>query len=145
MNQIKNLLSKIWGKESADFAVGRHDIDEVLVVRVRGSVERHADQLVSPTVSIPLVSTLALFWEKSGLNRDEALSLLKEAITEAMDDKVNEDAAIQQRIDDVQDAISAIRNDLINQLPKMKRSGRLDTKNLVVNVTSVGVTAEAAA
>lgn len=144
MNQIKNLLSKVWGKESADFSVGRHDIDEVLVVRVRGSVERHSDQLVSPTVSIPLVSTLALFWEKAGLNRDEALALLREAIVEAMDDKVNEDAAIQQRIDDVQEAITAIRKDLIDQLPKMKRSGRLDTKNLVVSITPVGVTSEAA-
>ena len=145
MNQIKNLLSKVWGKESADFSVGRHDIDEVLVVRVRGSVERHSDQLVSPTVSIPLVSTLALFWEKARLNRDEAIALLREAIVEAMDDKVNEDAAIQQRIDDVQEAITAIRKDLIDQLPKMKRSGRLDTKNLVVSVTPVGVAAEAAA
>lgn len=145
MNQIKNLLSKVWGKESAEFTVGRHEIDEVLVVRVRGSVERFTDQLVSPTVSIPLVSTLALFWSKAGLNRDEALSLLREAITEAMDDKVNEDAAIQKRIDDVQEAISAIRKDLIDQLPKMKRSGRLVTKDLDIAVTSVGFAEEIAA
>lgn len=138
MHEIKNLIAKVWGKEKADFGVGRHEIDEVLVVRVRGSVEKHTDQLVSPTVSIPLVSTLALFWEKAGLNRDEALSLLREAITEAMDDKVNEDAAIQQRIDDVLLAISKIRTELIDQLPKMKRSGRLVTKDLDIAVTSVG-------
>lgn len=145
MNQIKNLLSKVWGKESAEFTVGRHEIDEVLVVRVRGSVEKFTDQFVSPTVSIPLVSTLALFWSKAGLNRDEALSLPREAITEAMDDKVNEDAAIQRRIDDVQEAISAIRKDLIDQLPKMKRSGRLVTKDLDIAVTSVGFAEEIAA
>ena len=138
MNQIKNLIAKVWGKEKADFEVGRHEVGEVLVVHVRGSVEKHADQLVSPTVSIPLVSTLALFWEKAGLNRDEALSLLREAITEAMDDKVNEDAAIQKRIDDVQEAISAVRKDLIDHLPKMKRSGRLVTKDLDIAVTPVG-------
>ena len=145
MNEIKNLIAKVWGKEKADFGVGRHEIDEVLVVRVRGSVEKHTDQLVSPTVSIPLVSTLALFWEKAGLNRDEALALLREAITEAMDDKVNEDAAIQNRIDDVQEAISAIRKDLIDQLPKMKRSGRLVTKDLEIAVTPVGFAEEVAA
>lgn len=145
MNEIKNLIAKVWGKEKADFGVGRHEIDEVLVVRVRGSVEKHTDQLVSPTVSIPLVSTLALFWSKAGLNRDEALSLLREAITEAMDDKVNEDAAIQKRIDDVQEAISAVRSELIDQLPKMKRSGRLVTKDLDVSVTPVGMATEAAA
>ena len=145
MNEIKNLIAKVWGKEKADFGVGRHEIDEVLVVRVRGSVEKHTDQLVSPTVSIPLVSTLALFWEKAGLNRDEALSLLREAITEAMDDKVNEDASIQARIDDVQSAIAHIRQNLIDQLPKMKRSGRLVTKDLDVSVTPVGMATEAAA
>ncbi len=145
MNEIKNLIAKVWGKEKADFGVGRHEIDEVLVVRVRGSVEKHTDQMVSPTVSIPLVSTLALFWDKAGLNRDEALSLLREAITEAMDDKVNEDAAIQKRIDDVQEAISAVRSELIDQLPKMTRSGRLVTKDLDVSVTPVGMATEAAA
>lgn len=100
---------------------------------------------MSPTVSIPLVSTLALFWEKSGLNRDEAISLLREAITEAMDDRVNEDAAIQARIDDVQAAITAVRSELIDQLPKMKRAGRLVTKDLDIAGTSVGVADEVAA
>jgi hypothetical protein len=145
MNEIKNLIAKVWGKEKADFGVGHHEIDEVLVVRVRGSVEKMSDQLISPTVSIPLVSTLALFWDKAGLNRDEALTLLREAITEAMDDKVNEDAAIQRRIDDVQEAISAVRKSLLDQLPKMKRSGRLVTKDLDVSVTPVGMATEAAA
>ena len=144
-NTIKSLIAKVWNKENADFAVGRHEIDEVFVVRMKGSVEKMSDQLISSTVSIPLVSTLALFWSKAGLNRDEAMSLLREAITEAMDDKVNEDAAIQQRIDDVQEAISAVRSELIDQLPKMKRAGRLITKDLDVAVTSVGFAEEVAA
>lgn len=142
---IKSLIAKVWKSETADIAVGRHEIDEVLVVRVQGSVEKHSDQLVSPTVSIPLVSTLALFWDKAGLNRDEAISLLREAITEAMDDRVNEDAAIQARIDDVQEAITAVRSELIDQLPKMKRAGRLVTKDLSVSVTPVGIADEVAA
>lgn len=144
-NTIKSLIAKVWNKENADFNVGRHEIDEVFVVRMRGSVEKMSDQLISPTVSIPLVSTLALFWEKAGLNRDEAINLLREAITEAMDDKVNEDAAIQARIEDVQQAISAIRKDLLDFLPKMKRSGRLVTKDLDIAVTSVGFAEEIAA
>jgi hypothetical protein len=144
-NTIKSLIAKVWNKENADFNVGRHEIDEVFVVRMRGSVEKMSDQLISPTVSIPLVSTLALFWEKAGLNRDEAINLLREAITEAMDDKVNEDKAIQARIDDVQEAIRVIRQNLIETLPKMKRSGRLVTKDLDIAVTSVGFAEEVAA
>lgn len=142
---IKSLIAKAWKNESADLTIGRHQFDEVLLVRIRGSVEKHGDQLVSPTVSIPLVSTLALFWDKAGLNRDQALMLLREAITEAMDDRVNEDTAIQQRIDDVQEAITAVRTELIDKLPKMKRAGRIVTSELKVSVTPVGIADEVAA
>lgn len=142
---IKSLIAKAWKNESADLTVGRHQFDEVLLVRIKGSVEKHGDQMVRPTVSIPLVSTLALFWDKAGLNRDQALMLLREAITEAMDDRVNEDTAIQQRIDDVQEAITAVRTELIDKLPKMKRAGRIVTSELKVSVTPVGIADEVAA
>lgn len=36
---IKSLIAKVWKNETTDFTVGRHDIDEVLVIHVRGSVE----------------------------------------------------------------------------------------------------------
>jgi hypothetical protein len=38
---------------------------------------------VSP-VSIPLIAALALFWEKAGIVRDHALSMLRDALREAM-------------------------------------------------------------
>ena len=133
-NEVKTLLAKKWKNESTEFEVGRHYIDEEIVVRVQGSVEKRADQLVSPTVSIPLIPTLALFWEKAGITRDHALNMLREAITEAMDDGVSEDANIQDRIGDVTTAITAIRKELIDKLPKMKRAGRLDLSDLEVEV-----------
>jgi hypothetical protein len=66
LNQIKALLAKKWKNEAATLEPGHHAVDEVLVIRVTGSVERKDDQLVAPTVSIPLLPTLALFWEKAG-------------------------------------------------------------------------------
>lgn len=133
----KALLTKAWKIEEIDLGVGRHYFDEQFVVRVSGSVEKHEDQLVAPTVSIPLVTTLALFFDKCGVTRDHALSMLREAITEAMDDGVNEDAKIKQRIGDVEKAIKAVKDELIAKLPKMKRSGRVVTKDLEVTVTPV--------
>lgn len=50
-NEVKTLLAKKWKNESTEFEVGRHYIDEEIVVRVQGSVEKRADQLVSPTVT----------------------------------------------------------------------------------------------
>ena len=41
---------------------------------------------------------------------------------------------IQSHIKDVDAAIKAVRTDLINQLPKMRRSGKVITKDLAVTV-----------
>ena len=134
---IKALIAKAWKNESADLASGTHYFDEEFVVRISGMVEKQDDQLVSPTVSIPLIPVLALFWEKAGISRDHALKILREAITEAMDNGVNEDRHIKERINDVNKAITAIRKKLIDQLPTMQRAGRTVTKDLKVTVTPV--------
>ena len=76
----KALLAKAWKNEAVDLEPGRHVFDEVMMVRVSGTVERQVDPLVAPTVSIPLILTLPLFWEKSRIARDHALQVLREAI-----------------------------------------------------------------
>ena len=76
-DNIKSLLAKCWKNEPVDLEPGRHFFDEVLMVRVSGTVEKQAEQLVAPTVSIPLILTLALFWEKCGVTRDRALQMLR--------------------------------------------------------------------
>jgi hypothetical protein len=141
---IKALLAKKWKDEEADLTPGTHFIDEEFVVRVSGTVEKEDDQLVTPTVSVPLISVLALFWERVGIGRDEAMALLREAIIEAMDQGVGEDAHIKSRIDDVNSAIKAVREDLLAELPKMPRSGRTITKGLRITVSPLAATAEAA-
>ena len=133
---LKGLLAKCWKDEPIDLEPGRYFCDEVLTVRVSGTVEKREDEFVAPTVSIPLIPTLALFWEKCGVTRDHALRMLREAVTEAMLDGVKEDAHIQSRIKDVEAAVAEIRSELINRLPKMRRSGKLITKGLTVTVTA---------
>ena len=133
---VKGLLAKCWKDEPIDLEPGRHFRDEVLTVRVTGTVEKREDEFFAPTVSIPLIPTLALFWEKCGITRDHALRMLREAVTEAMLDGVKEDAHIQSRVKDVDAAIKTVRSELIERLPKMRRSGRVITKGLTVTVTS---------
>lgn len=133
----KALLAKSWKNEAADLPVGRHEVNETLIVRVRGEIEKHDDQMIAPTVSIPLVSVLAYFWERAGIERDSAMSMLREAITEAMTDGRKEDATVLKRIEDVEAAIKAVKTDLIATLPKMPRVGRLDTKNLSIDVLAL--------
>ena len=134
---IRSLVAKKWKDETADLAVGRHRIDEQIVLRIKGTVEKFEDQMVAPTVSIPLVPTLALFWEKCGIAKHEAMSILKEAISDAMQAGVQENPKIKAQIDDVETAIEAVRKDLIAHLPKMARAGRLVTKDLSISVLLV--------
>lgn len=143
-SQLKALLVKAWKKESLELNEGRHYYDDVLVVRLTGSVEKHSDQMVNPTVSIPLVPTMALLLEKCGVNKDESLQLLREAITEAMTERVKEDTHILQCIDDVQAAISLVKKDLIDQLPKMHRTGKVDCRDLEVAVIPMSAVDELA-
>ncbi len=131
---IRGLIAKAWKDETIDLEPGRYFCDEVLTVRVTGTVEKKDDDFAAPTVSIPLIPTLALFWEKCGITREHALRMLRESITEAMLDGVKEDDHIQSHIKDVDAAIKAVRTDLINQLPKMRRSGKVITKDLAVTV-----------
>jgi hypothetical protein len=135
-NLMMGLLAKCWKDEPIDLEPGRYYCDEVLTVRVSGTVEKKDDEFVAPTISIPLIPTLALFWEKCGVTRDHALRMLREAVTEAMLDGVKEDNQIQSRIKDVDAAIKAVRTELINRLPKMRRAGKLITKELTVTVSS---------
>ena len=130
----KALLAKCWKNEDADLAPGRHCIDEEFVVRVNGTVEKCDDEMVAPTVSIPLIAVLALFWEKCGIVREHALTMLRQALQETMSAKIKEDASITKHINDIEAAVKAIRQDLIASLPKMHREGKLLIEGLQVEV-----------
>jgi hypothetical protein len=135
----KALLAKAWKNEDADLLPGRQYVDEEFVVRVTGSVEKLDDEMVAPTVSIPLITALALFWEKAGIVRDAALKMLRESLAEAMTAKVKEDASIKDRIKDIDEAVKAIRKDLIAGLPKMHREGKVLLDDLQVEVMPMPV------
>lgn len=137
MGNLKALLAKVWKDEVVDLQPGRHYFDEVVTVRISGTVEKQSDQMVAPTVSIPLILTLALFWEKCGVTRDRALAILREAITEAMTTGKSTDEQIEARLKDVEKAVEAVKKDLIGALPKQKRAGRVVTKDLSVEVMPV--------
>ena len=47
-NTLKALLAKAWKDEALDLEPGRHDLDEMIMVRITGSVTKAADQMVAP-------------------------------------------------------------------------------------------------
>ena len=107
------------------------------MLRVSGSVERHEDQWIAPTISIPLIPTIALFWERLGVEKDAAMSVLREAIAQAMRAKTDESPSIKSKMNDVAEAVAAVKRDLIGGLPKMRRAGRTDVSDLQVSISAL--------
>ena len=136
-SSIKALIVKKLKDADLDLDVGRHLIDETVVVRISGTVERHEDQWILPTVSIPLIPTIAYFWERLGVDKDAAMGVLRDAIAEAMRAKINESPSIKSKMDDVAEAVAAVKRDLIGELPKMRRAGRTDVGDLRVTVNEL--------
>lgn len=94
-DQVKGLLAKLWKDEPIDLPPGRHYFDKTLTVRVVGSVEKQADQLVAPTASLPVIPIIALFWQRCGVTREHAMEALRESLTEAMKDGADKSEKIQ--------------------------------------------------
>jgi len=134
---IKSLIARVFKNEALDLNAGDHYFDEVITIHVSGTVTKHADQMAAPTTSLPLIPILALFWEKCGVSRDHALRMLREAILEAMASGKSKDEQIEARIKDVEKAVETVKKDLIAKLPKVKRNGRVVTKDLRISVLPV--------
>lgn len=137
MQEIKALLARAWKNEALDLDAGEHYFNETLTIHVSGTVVKQVDQMAAPTASLPLIPILALFWEKCGVSRDHALRMLREAITEAMENGKAKNEQIEARMNDVEKAVAAVKKDLIAKLPKQKRAGRVITKALAIEILTV--------
>lgn len=126
---------------------GCHPVEETIVLRVGGKIDKSYDTEETPTTKIPLLATLAIFIEKSGVVGDSIAKMLQESMTEALlyagerdididdflsdDEKVPDKTAkelIEARLKDVDAAMERVRN-LVGELPKTPKSGatRCDT------------------
>lgn len=74
-----------------------------------------------------------------GGEKDGAMSVLREAIAEAMQAKADESPSIESKVEDAAEALAAVKRDLIGELPKMRRAGRIDVSQLAA-LTPVSAT-----
>jgi hypothetical protein len=54
-----------------------------------------------------------------------------------MQAKTNESPGIKSKMDDVAEAVAAVKRDLIEGLPKMRRAGRTDVSDLKVSLNAL--------
>lgn len=134
------ILGKIWSKNAPDLQPGLTEVSGQYLLTVSGVVEKGEDTFVTPTVSIPLIATLAFLCEKLGVDRDSTVPVLRAAITEAMEAEMKEDGAIKAQIRHVAEAVEFVKKEILQGLPKMRRQGRLDSSNLRVSFEPVATT-----
>lgn len=122
--------------ETPTLAPGVHPVNGEVTFRVNGCVKKSEDTEYVPTVDIPLITSLALVLEKSGITRERSMTLLVEAMQEALALGNHGSDHIQERINDVQEAIARVR-EITNSLPKKTRTGRttVDATLAITNLT----------
>ena len=130
-------------KARRGLAPGRHEID--VTVRLRGELLVGEDTDKTPTASVPLLETLALFVHYSGITGGHATALLKRAMTDAL-------AAGNSGVGAVADALPVVRRvqeevvrPMLDALPRTRVAGQVRAKLDVQEVAAASAERPAAA
>jgi hypothetical protein len=120
-------LLKGLGTQEAKGALvpGSHEVD--FTIRVSGSLTKGEDTVKKPTSSIPWLTTLALFVHRSGIQRDLAMAILRDTMTEALN--LDKDAERELlRVSGVADAKELFEAEVTSKLPRTPVQGAVKGK-----------------
>lgn len=119
---LADLLAKAAEKQRDELAPGAYDLDEIVTLKLEGTVKVSADTERAPTCSIPLLPALALMVKRMGVQREKALDLLREVMTEAL--KLGKDASEELLAETgVAEAQKQLKDEVISKLPKTPAKG----------------------
>lgn len=139
MNVITQIaLSAIKANPTArkQLCPGRYEIDET--VHVTGTLTVGEDYSTTPTVSLPVKEVLALFVARCGMNREEAIELLRASVSEAIAIRGKAKGQIACSIDAVTETLEQVQKELLAKLPPQPRRGKVSSK-LAVAVVDLDV------
>lgn len=121
---LKVALAKLLEKDTkgVKLPVGVHTVDQTVVLKLKGQVTKAKDVPYTPTVDIPMLTTLALVLEKSGFQRERSKLLLVEAMTEALALGEKGSEHVAERVKDIETAMGHVR-EVTGALPKKTKSG----------------------
>jgi len=117
----KAISDKALKHARSGLSVGRHEVD--VTVRIHGSLSVFADTDKTPTVSIPMKETLALFIRYCGITREAAISVLTRAMTDALDDSTEGAGAVLAALPVLEETMNTIVNPMLKSLPRTPVKG----------------------
>lgn len=120
-------------------------LDETITLRVCGTLEKCADESYTPTISVPVKALAATLLPRLGATREAAITVLVEAITEALNSDRKADETLRERMKDAEGAFKMVNDRLLATLPKSTRTGKTFWDGRVTPVEGVTATEAAAA
>lgn len=131
---LSTATSKVFAKLAKDargsLPVGVHVVDEVVAVRVHGTLTVSEDETYVATTSVPLKAALALFSHYAGFTGKHAQAALVRAMHEAVTGDYKSDEVLMAQVASVDAALKCV--DQVQKacanLPTKTRKGKVSFK-----------------
>ena len=131
-------VSKLLSNSTPVLRPGSYPVNGEVTLRVQGVVTKGEDTEYTPTADIPLIPTLALVLEKSGITRERSIALLTEAMQESLAMGQTAHCALSHRMNDIETAMARVR-EVTHALPKKTRSGATRVRGEIEILTPLAV------
>lgn len=101
---------------------GQHPFDFVAVVAAKGVVSKGKSSMATPTVNIPMIPLLALMFKRMGIQRDAMAKLLRECMTEAIEEGKKGADVLKEQYPEIHEWELMV-NEVTQSLPKVPKTG----------------------
>lgn len=140
---LRDAIKDVLGKEELRDKVSPNQTLKGIKVEMTleiGEVTFGHDTDRAPTASIPLLPTLALLLKRMGFQRDSAMEIIREVMTEALtfDEKAGKTILAESGVAEV---MEQLKTDVISKLPRVKVAKAIKARDAKLTITGVTQTA----
>lgn len=128
-------------KKALDTTTARDEIEPGVYKNIRVDVRIEVDEMRvapdtdrAPTSSIPLLPTCALLLKRMGIQREEALDILREVMTQALDMETDMTKALLAETG-VAEMEERLKKEVISKLPRVPTKGAVKVAPEHIRVT----------
>jgi len=121
-------------KSLGNLPAGEYSVDGSATFDLSACVVKSEDEQYRPTTHIPLIPTLVLFSRYAGITRGAALTHLRQAMTDCLNNPELDKAGLLS-VSDVDGIMAEIVADTLNAMPEKTRTGKTKINELNVDIS----------
>ncbi len=122
-NAVATALVSIYKEFYGELPAGQYEVDEVVSLRVTGTIVKLEDEEYAPTAHVPLLATLEFLIPHLGATREIALEKMRAAMEQALLAGVKGETTMPKP-KDVEAAKKLVEKKYIGTLPPATRTGK---------------------